>query len=162
MKTLFTAFIFITLTFQSLSSQSIFVEWGSGCAPTTATLNQTGSLNGKPVFTCNSCFFRNNIDVSWDGSRWELSDDVGGYTLLATNTEDTPNPPCSADFTWTKVLCDVTVSGSDCSTAITAPSAAAIPTLGEWGLICLLFIFLIIGTKAIRQIVFVVHPSKIV
>ena len=71
---------------------------------------QDGTQNGKPIYCLNGdCAIplgTSYSSIEWTGLRWEKKINGNGSTILGTppvtyNNEDTPNPPCSADFPWT-------------------------------------------------------------
>lgn len=99
------------------------------------------------------------VTVTWTGVDERVTISAGGSGTPASVVADDAGT-VTFQYPFSELNYNITISDSDGVCTLGPVSGTAqvcntgIPTMGEWGLICLAFIFLIFGTKAIRQYVF--------
>lgn len=122
---------------------------------------------GIAVSASRTCATEDNgytVTVSWTGTDERVTIVAGGSGTPASVTADAAGT-VTFQYPYSDLNYNITFSDSDGVCTLGPISGTAqlcptgIPTMGEWGLICLGFIFLIFGTKAMRQYVF--KPSSV-
>ena len=114
----------LTFAVIAISAPNVFgqinLDPGS-CPGTPATLTQTGTMNGKPSYSCTTCLGTGDtcdLLIYWDGSQWVTEIICAGTFVIGTNPSDTPTPPCSASSPWATGACGsnpIVISGPDCT-----------------------------------------------
>ncbi len=133
-----------------------------GCAAPPAACELTSISAGAATCSGNDAY---TVTVSWVGADASVILTAGGagspasVSTLARDGSQTFTYPrtdlnYSLSFSDSDGLCAGLGRGISGSAPSCAPTFAGVPTMGEWGLICLTLIFLIFGTMAMRQYVF--------
>jgi len=125
----------------SLSGQAITLTLpGTGGIGPCIETNAGTSIN----FTRDASCIGNVVIVPGDGSLFTVDDEV----LRTTSTDFAFSFASAGEFS---VLCDAPGSIATVVACFNVAPSTAIPTLGEWGLIMLLLVSLIIGVVTLRQ-----------
>ncbi len=133
------------------------------CTPP-PTCGLTGVTGGDPMCGDNETY---TVTMSWAGSDESVTLTAGGNgspasvtTAVEDGSQTFTYPLTDTNYSITLSDTEELCSGGESGEAPTCtPPFVGVPTMGEWGLICLAFVFLIFGTKAMRQYVFKPTPS---